>query len=229
MNIPDFDNILAIDTATDILRLAIRFGGDRLVKSTEAVEKSHGQILFKKIRELMESAAIKPADLDGIAVGIGPGSFTGLRIGLAAVKGLVMAHDIPVIGITAFEVAAYRLREVGVGVTVVVPLNRDECIIGPVDNGRHESGRMAVARYDTLFETVGAGAVAALGFDLAARFPGLPNDDFSDRLEYDGADLIHLGAIRLEAGEAADIGSLEPLYLQKSQAEIRFDRRQEDN
>ena len=125
MNIPDFDNILAIDTATDILRLAIRFGGDRLVKSTEAVEKSHGQILFKKIRELMESAAIKPADLDGIAVGIGPGSFTGLRIGLAAAKGYCYALNIPLAGISTLCAGAGAYTNTAEKIAVIIDARRD--------------------------------------------------------------------------------------------------------
>jgi len=225
MNENSFDTILAVDTSTNSLRLALQFGGDRLVKWSGEVEKSHGQMLMKKIGELMESADVKASDLDGIVVCIGPGSFTGLRIGLAAVKGMVMALDCPVVTVTSFEMAAQRLAGAEQPVTVVVPLNRDEGIKGTVDGGRVDDATIGVVRYDALLEAVGGGAVAGLGTDLATRFPGMPNEDFTDRLNYDAADLLHLGRAKLESGERVDIARLEPLYLQKSQAEIRFEQR----
>jgi len=229
MNEQKFDTVLAVDTSTNILRLALQFGGDRLVKWSGEVEKSHGQILLKKIGDLMESAGVNSADLDGFVVCIGPGSFTGLRIGLAAVKGMVMAVDRPVAAVTSFELAAARLAEIETAVAVVIPLNRDEGIVGVVDGGRCDRESVAVLRYDRLFDTIGSGAVAGLGLDLAERFPAMPNKDYTDRLDYDAADLLHLGREKLLAGRAADIARLEPLYLQKSQAEIRFEERRTES
>ncbi len=218
-----FNNILAVDTSTNSLRLALQFGGDRMVRWSGEVEKSHGQILMKRIGELMESASINPVDLDGVVVCVGPGSFTGLRIGLAAVKGMVMALECPAVAVTSFEIAAARLAEVDVPVNVVIPLNRDEGILGLIEEGACDRARLSVVRYDRLFDAVDGGAVAGLGIDLVERFPEMPNEDFTDRLDYDAGDLLQLGRAKLEAGETADIATLEPLYLQKSQAEIRFE------
>ena len=217
-------NILAVDTSTNTLRLALRFGGDRLVKSQDAVEKSHGQVLLKRMAELLASADLKIGDLEAIAVAVGPGSFTGLRIGLAAIKGMVMALEIPIVPVTVFEVAAARLREADQRVHVIVPLNREECVRCAVEiDGT--IGEPMVARYDELAAVIGNDAVAGIGVDMRTVFASHAGHDLSDRVQYDAADLIYLAEARLAAGyEGAEVATLEPLYLQKSQAEIKFDR-----
>jgi tRNA threonylcarbamoyladenosine biosynthesis protein TsaB len=221
-------NILAVDTSTNTLRLALRFGGDRLVKSQDTVEKSHGQILLKRIEELFASAGIKIGDLNAMAVATGPGSFTGLRIGLAAVKGIVMAVEVPIVPVTVFEIAAAKLAGTGQNVHVIVPLNREECI-RCVIGAEGEIGEPSVARYDVLASVVGDEAVAGVGVDVRKDFPHLVSRDLSDRVQYDAADLIYLAEARLEAGfSGAEVATLEPLYLQKSQAEIKFERLHKD-
>jgi len=217
-------NLLAIDTSTRVLHLGLRFGADRLIKSSEEIEKSHGQLIIKKIGELMGTAGLTSDRIDALAVCTGPGSFTGLRIGLAATKGFALALDIPAVAVSTFDIAAWRLRESGVTVNTIVPLNRDECILCPVDGGRHDPEQIAIVAYTDLIGHIGTGTVAAIGFDLGSRLPEMTNDDLSDRLQYDAADLIHLGSEKLDAGQIEDIARMEPLYLQKSQAEIRFDK-----
>src|SRR5512147_1747748 len=117
-------NLLAIDTATATLRLALKFGEDRLVKSSERVERSHGQMLMRKIENLCGSASVAPDQIGGIAVAIGPGSFTGLRIGLAAAKGMAVALDIPIVGVSHFDIARFLLTS-----------TEDVCWIGSLRRG----------------------------------------------------------------------------------------------
>ncbi len=224
MNNPENANLLAIDTSTKTLALGLRFGGDRLIKSSEMVEKSHGQLIIKKIGELFKSAAIKKQDLNAIVVCTGPGSFTGLRIGLAAAKGMAQALDIPIIDVSTFEMAAYQLRSAETPVHVIVPLNRDECIVGKVEHGCSRWEQVSIVRYEALPETIRHDAVAAVGFDIAQKIPGLTNEEFSSRVQPDAADLLYLGGEKLIKGQVADILTLEPRYLQKSQAEIRFEQ-----
>ena len=224
MNNPENANILAIDTSTKTLALGLRFGGDRLIKSGEVVDKSHGQVIIKKIGELFKSAAIQKQDLDAVVVCTGPGSFTGLRIGLAAAKGIVQALEIPIIDVSTFEMAAYQLRSVETPVYVIVPLNRDECIVGRVEHGRSGWEQVTIVRYDTLPNTIKHDAIAAVGFDITQKIQGLTNEDFSSRVQPDAADLLYLGGEKLLHGQVADLLTLEPKYLQKSQAEIRFEQ-----
>ena len=135
MTNPSTINILAIDTSSAELKLGLGFGEDRTVKSCEQIDKSHGRFIIKKIDNLLQSAGLDKNDLQAIVVCTGPGSFTGLRIGLAAAKGMAVAMDIPVVGLSLFEVAAFKLHNLNQRVHVIIGLNRDECFVAPVVGG----------------------------------------------------------------------------------------------
>lgn len=221
----DENNILAIDSSGRSLRLGVSFGGDRLVESNELVEQSHGQLIIKKIAELLESAAIGKEDLHGICVCVGPGSFTGLRIGLAAAKGMAVALEIPVVGVSLFEIAASKLRDVDRPVSVLVPLKKDEFFVAEVFGGKQVGDEIEVVSARSLAEYAGGKAVACYHFDLAGIPGGVGGDDLSKRIQYNAGDLVYLGREKFSAGTADDLSLLEPLYVQKSQAEIRFEQR----
>ncbi len=216
-------NVLAIDTATATLNLAVCFGGDRVVKLSEHIGVSHGQFLIKKIGDLLESTGLDRGDLDGIVASTGPGSFTGLRVGLAAAKGMAVATDIPIVGVSLFDVAAHRLGERDAW--VVVPFKRDEYFVALVTRGTWTPENVTAVAKTALAGIVGDLPVAALAVDLAGLYPQLTLAEPFGRIEYDGGDLLVLGQSRLSAGESDDIARLEPLYLMKSQAEIRYARR----
>ncbi|TET95264.1 MAG: tRNA (adenosine(37)-N6)-threonylcarbamoyltransferase complex dimerization subunit type 1 TsaB [Candidatus Zixiibacteriota bacterium] len=219
-------NVLAIDTSSSELKLGLSFGGDRMVKSCERVEKSHGRLVIKKIGELFQSAGLNKAELQAIVVCTGPGSFTGLRIGLAAAKGMAVALNIPVAGVNLFEVAAYKLRSLNRKVKIIIGLNRDECFVAPVESGSYEESAVSVVAYGDLLRVVGEDWVAGIRIDLSTSFPQLDSVDVSKQLDYDASDLLELGVGKLASGLSDDLAQLEPLYLQKSQAELRFERRQ---
>ncbi|MEW5993351.1 MAG: tRNA (adenosine(37)-N6)-threonylcarbamoyltransferase complex dimerization subunit type 1 TsaB [Candidatus Zixiibacteriota bacterium] len=218
--------ILGIDTSSSILRLGVRFGGDRIVQLREEVGRSHGEVLIPKIADLLASAGIERNKLSAIVVCTGPGSFTGLRLGLAAAKGMAVVLNIPVIGVDLFEVAARRLRSRANEVDIVIPLNRDECFLATVDRGTYEKSSVRTVRYDDLVAATGRKQVAGFGIDPGIRFPELVNRIVSDRIDFEAADLIQLGIEKLQATETIEPAELEPLYIQKSQAEIRFEQRQ---
>lgn len=224
-----YNNILVIDSSTRILRLGLQFGGDRLIQSNEKNEKSHGQFIIKKIGELFQSASLEMKDLDAIVVGLGPGSFTGLRIGLAAAKGIAVALDIPIVGVDNFEQAAYWLKNVEETICVIVPLNRDESICGFINFGQYNKNETKIIKYCDLFNEIGNMAIAAVGFDLMEKFPDMENHDVSYYLKYEASDLVYLGLEKLNNGNVANVATLEPMYLQKSQAEICFDQRRKEN
>ncbi|PWB68515.1 tRNA (adenosine(37)-N6)-threonylcarbamoyltransferase complex dimerization subunit type 1 TsaB [candidate division GN15 bacterium] len=225
----DFDNLLAIDTSSSRLKLALSFGGDRLVKSDEDVERSHGQIIIRKIENLISSSGLQQSDVDGLIVSTGPGSFTGLRIGLAAAKGIAVALNIPVLGISLFELAAWRFRSETRPIMIAVQVRRDELLIGSVREGRFDLGSVSAVPLGSLRQHVGHSAIIGVGFEVARHFgDGQQEGDYGE-MEIDPADLIHLGRPRLIEGERADLASLEPLYIQKSQAEIRFEQRRQQS
>lgn len=115
--------LLAIDTALSSLRLAVLGEG---ISHARTLDMARGQAeaLFPEIDSLLVEAGLEPSSLTAIAVNIGPGSFTGTRVGVAAAKGLALALFIPLHGLTMFEAIAEEAR--GVKRMVVMDARRDE-------------------------------------------------------------------------------------------------------
>ncbi|MCF6325908.1 MAG: tRNA (adenosine(37)-N6)-threonylcarbamoyltransferase complex dimerization subunit type 1 TsaB [Devosiaceae bacterium] len=90
--------VLAIDTSGTHLQLCLKTNAQNHLLS-ESLPRGHAEVIFDKIAELLQQNYIKYADIAKIGVTVGPGSFTGLRIGIAAARGLALALKIPVIGI----------------------------------------------------------------------------------------------------------------------------------
>ena len=221
-------NILAIDTSTRNLKLAMRFGGDRLVKSEEVVEQSHGRVIFNKIDNLLSSSALNRNQIDAVVVSIGPGSFTGLRIGLAVAKGLAVGLSIPVVGVSLFELAAFRYRDVSDPLTVLTPFRRDEFVSLTINRGDFDLQQAMVVRVEDVVRMKDESRLVGIGFDAAVQFSQVGALPALETMEFDASDLLYIGADKLENEPIPDLSGLEPLYLGKSQAEIRFEQRQKD-
>lgn len=90
--------LLALDTSGPALQIALLLDGE-IVIHTEDIARGHAEILFLRLESFLEVHKLSYQDLTCLAVTTGPGSFTGLRIGIAAVRGLALALNIPVIGV----------------------------------------------------------------------------------------------------------------------------------
>lgn len=90
--------LLALDTSTEYLSLALHLDGRVLTRELHAGQ-THSQRILPLLRELLDEAGLAMTDLDGIAFGAGPGSFTGLRIGCGVAQGLAFGAGLPVVGI----------------------------------------------------------------------------------------------------------------------------------
>jgi tRNA threonylcarbamoyladenosine biosynthesis protein TsaB len=103
---------LAVDTSTDVASVAVVDGGDLRAELSLGGRARHGEALLDWIRLALDTAELELGDLDLLAVGLGPGSFTGLRVGLGTIKGLALARALPVVGVGSLRVLA---RGLGVG------------------------------------------------------------------------------------------------------------------
>ena len=100
--------ILAVDTATISCSVAVIDNTSVCAELTTHKKQTHSKHLMASIDSVLESVDCRAGDLDGFAVTIGPGSFTGLRIGMATIKGLASAVDKPVVGISSLEALAWQ-------------------------------------------------------------------------------------------------------------------------
>ena len=103
--------ILAVETATSLQSIALLRGNMILGHSSQEAKGSHTKILIPAIHQLLASQSVRPADLDGLAVSNGPGSFTGLRVGLATMTGFRLALGIPLVTVSTLEAMAWNLRD----------------------------------------------------------------------------------------------------------------------
>ena len=109
---------LAIDTATEACSVAVSIDGATRERF-EPMQREHTARLLPMIHAVLAECDVAVGQLDGIACGIGPGSFAGLRIGLGVVKGLALARDLPVVGVSSLAMLAQRAMRLG-GATQVV-------------------------------------------------------------------------------------------------------------
>lgn len=105
-------NVLAFDTCYGACSVAVRWRSERgewlLREDYRTLEKGHAELLLPMIEAVMVGAGVRFSDLSRIAVTTGPGSFTGVRIGLAAARGLALAAGLPIVGMTSLAVMAHR-------------------------------------------------------------------------------------------------------------------------
>ena len=101
--------ILAIDSATPVAGVALLRDESLIVETFANIGLTHSETLMPMVDRVLKDAGLPVGQLHAIAVTIGPGSFTGLRIGLAAAKGLALAADKPLIGISTLEALAHNL------------------------------------------------------------------------------------------------------------------------
>lgn len=103
-------NILAIDTSNQVLGVALHSDKQLVGEVVTNIKKNHSVRLMPAINQLMREVNMIPDELDKIVVAKGPGSYTGVRIGLTTAKSMAWSLDIPVVGVSSLEVLAYQGR-----------------------------------------------------------------------------------------------------------------------
>lgn len=223
--------IIGIDSATSCGGIAIIEDNQILASLVLNVKKTHSERLLKNIDYLMGECGLQIMDMDGVAVSIGPGSFTGIRIGMACAKGLAYSSGKPLMGVSLLEALALRNAEPGILVCPVLDARRNE-IFGATykqDEDTRKMKEMLPGRAEPLVKFLenirgkalfcGDGALKfrdeiekALGekaiFALANR--NLPS----------AVEIAILGMERLSSGEKDDITGLAPLYLRAHDAKL---------
>ncbi len=116
-------SVLAIETSTPACSVALRMG-DTVISRYCEEPRSHTKLVMSMVDKVLGQASIKAADLHGLAVTLGPGSFTGLRIGFATVQGLAFGLDLPVVAVSTLQVMAQTaVRKQGLEVgEIIMPI-----------------------------------------------------------------------------------------------------------
>ena len=145
-------NLLAIETATESCSVAL-LAGDRLVERSEIAPRRHAELLLPMCEDVLAEAGIERRDLDAIAVGRGPGAFTGVRLAVSAAQGMALALGIPVVPVSSLAALAMQAPDNGVDVLAVIDARMGEVYAGlfrRVDGRIELIGEETVGRADAL-------------------------------------------------------------------------------
>lgn len=203
--------ILALDTTSEFGSLALAAGGELVAEELMRSPDGFGHVVFGRVRELLDRHGWKLEDVDCFAAASGPGSFTGVRVGLAAAKGLAEALGRPVVAVSNLEAVAWfgsaPLRAVA------------------IDARR---GQIYGAVYNAALEVVSPEIVGPLeawlkalpGGELEFLSPDLPGPPFRETPRAQARAIAAIAAERLRQGRALDPAEADANYVRRSDAEI---------
>lgn len=224
--------ILALESAT-LSGGAALLDGERLVgETTLSIALTHSERMMAVVDRLLADCGWSPRDLQGLAVSIGPGSFTGLRVGVATIKGLALALDLLVAPVPTLDALAATLPFAAAPVCPLLDARKGEvyCSLYRWQGDAMErqwdylalAPDAAAARLDGPVIVLGDGVAACRPY-LARLGDAVMEAPPARRLPSPGV-VAQLGHALLSAGKGVDAEVLAPLYLRPSEAELKARR-----
>lgn len=204
---------LGIETATETCSIALLDGPSSLVETALHVPRSHGRRLSLLIKEALAHADRAASALGLVAVSAGPGSYTGLRIGLATAKGLVLATGAEFIAVPTLEALAEAVGHRGGPLVTVLPSRRGEVYVAAYASGQTLRPPTALPLSEAA-DWLPRGDIALVGPGAERLAEATPGRDF--RLldgTLSGLAVARLGTRRYAERGADDPASVEPAYL----------------
>lgn len=227
--------VVGIETSTPQTSVAIGTENE-IVARVSVAGRARQESVTPLLHELLHRSGLTLSQVGGVAVGVGPGLFTGLRVGVETAKTLAQVTGVPIVGITSLDALAYAVRHTPRRIAAVIDARRSEV-------------------YSALYRAVPGGVMRERGYEvhapdrLAAELQAMPDEvmavgngamlyrhvleEIGSRIEFassmaahpDAAALVELAVPRFLREEHDRPFDVVPLYLRRSDAEIAWDRR----
>ncbi|MDX3063568.1 MULTISPECIES: tRNA (adenosine(37)-N6)-threonylcarbamoyltransferase complex dimerization subunit type 1 TsaB [Streptomyces] len=207
--------LLAVDTATPAVTVALHDGTSVVAETGQVDARRHGELLLPAVDRVLAEAGVKLDAVTGVVVGVGPGPYTGLRVGLVTAATFGSALSVPVHGLCTLDGLAYAARRGGLEgpFAVATDARRKEVYWARYEDGE-TSGEPAVDRPADITEQLAGLPVVGAG---ALLYPEAFPDPRGPEHVSAGA-LVSLAAERLAAGAA--LLPPQPLYLRRPDAQV---------
>lgn len=229
-------SILAIDTSTQVSSVAVVSDGKLAAELTMQAKLTHSETLLPHIEEVLGMANQKKEELEGIAVSLGPGSFTGLRIGLATAKAVAYALQLPIVGVPTLRALAWHFPVEGFQLLPMIDAQKGNVY---VERYMWEHGKLlkktevqvlpveeVIRRTEEL-----PGTVVLMGDVISKRIEGkqtLPMHVMLAPLHLRmprAANVALCGLELLKEGKTGNVMDMEPVYIRRSEAEVLWEKR----
>ncbi len=229
--------VLGIDSSTQVNTIALIDQGKLLAETIMNTRKNHSQRLMPMIDMILNEAGINIANIDGVAVSSGPGSFTGLRIGMTTAKAIAWSLNKPVVGVPSLDGIAYNAGGVSGIICPILNARRSEVYTALYTFNKGElqllSDYLAIEPVQLIKKLHKMdGNITLLG-DAIEEFASVFKENLGERLTIPpsanrlprASQIAYLGWKRLRKGETDNAINLSPLYIRKSEAELNLEQR----
>jgi tRNA threonylcarbamoyladenosine biosynthesis protein TsaB len=226
--------ILGIETSTPVSSVAIGSEQGVVAGMTVARGRGHVEFLVPAVEQICAAASVSKRSLAGIAVGLGPGLFTGMRVGIATAKAMAQALSIPVVGVASLDLLAFEVRHSSKLICACVDARRSEVFAAfyrQVPGGVQRRSEFRAWSPDRL-----AGEIEARGEDVLfvgngallyrSRLPEARSEFASVSRSFPSATaLVELALPRFVREEADSVWDIGPLYVRQADVNIGWEQR----
>ncbi len=219
---------LAVDTSSKICAVAILEDNNKIDEISLDNGKTHSENLMPILKEVLERNKLKLSDFNLISVSVGPGSFTGIRIGIASIKPLAEVYNLPVASVTSLESLARNVENVESDTAIIslIDARNNQVYAGIFDNDYNlkeeeiaEDIEVILKKAEKFSKIVFVGDGAVLHKDLISE--RLVNNEikFTDNNEQSAVNTGKIGYKKYLNKDLKNADTILPIYLRKSQAE----------
>lgn len=223
--------ILAVDTSTMMSSIAVLDDDTIIGDLSINQEETHSEMLVPNIKRLLEDLKISLNDIDLLAIAKGPGSFTGLRIGMTTIKAIAQAKSIPIIGVSTLEAMAFSILNDSYIVPIIdARATRYFAGVFKWENGKLINYFQGLIEEDVLLENIKDKESVLIVGEAISKIPdsikNMKNVNLAHPALNNGIakNIAVIAKNRFEQGLIDDTFDIEPDYLRKSQAEINFEK-----
>lgn len=223
--------LLLLETSGRQANVGLALGHEIVQQSELSQARQHARDLVPTIKEMLTQLQWKPTDIEGVIVSLGPGSYTGLRVGIMSAKTFAYAVRCPIIGVETFTVIAHQCSQQGtLHVVSDAQQNRvyHQCF-QTTNHGPIPTEELDILPLEELLAKITKDArVSGPGVNVyESQFPSELSLIEPDLRLPKLSSLLSVGLLRLQQAESSDLWSIEPIYLRPSAAEQQWEQRNE--